>query len=395
FLLAQVVSWLAFYDADRAVHSVTYPCLEGAPFTHALQAPHPAPVPFAGRWAYVLFQLRQKLALVFIPLLFWVVRQELVRLLPSEWANGQLGTYAITGLGLVAMLVAMPWLIRVVLGLERLPEGPLRSRLQSTARRLGFHLHEILVWNTRHGVANAMIVGFVPWLRYVVFTDRLLQEFTPEEVQAVFGHELGHLKHQHMLFYLLFLTLSMAVLGTLCDSLILPALGLGSGWLVALFPAWLPADLAEWFDPRGSLSLFVVLALLLLYVYGVFGFLSRCCERQADIFGCRAVSCGDPQCSGHEADLLYPPEGRICPTGIRIFTRALDRVALLNGIDRDRPGFFQSWQHSTIARRVQFLLRMMLDPRVEPAFQGRLAAFKWVLIIGLLGLLALLLTLPV
>jgi Zn-dependent protease with chaperone function len=391
FLLSQILSWLAFFDADREVHRVTYPCLGSSALTPALEAHHPAPLPFAGRWAYVLFQLRQKLALVFIPLVLWVARQELVRLLPREWATGPLGTYGVTGVGLVAMLVGMPLLIRLVLGLQPLPPGPLRTRLEATARRLGFRLSNILVWNTRQGMANAMIIGLVPWMRYVVLTDRLLEEFSPEEVQAVFGHELGHLKHQHMLFYLLFLTLSISVLGLVTDSYVLPWLGLGGGWLAAAYPGWFPADLGEWFDPQGSFALVLVLVLLLLYVYVIFGFLSRWCERQADIYGCRAVSCGNPHCTGHHDETLYPPQGGLCSTGIRIFTRALDRVAFLNGIDRDRPGFFQSWQHSTIARRVQFLLRMMLDPRVEPAFQGRLAAIKWSLMGGLLTLLVALL----
>src|SRR5207244_11593143 len=89
------------------------------------------------------------------------------------------------------------------------------DRVLVAARRLGFRCSNILLWNTRSGMGNAMVVGLLPWPRYVVFTDRLLADFTPEEVEAVFGHEVGHVKHQHMLFYLSFLTLSMAVLGLL------------------------------------------------------------------------------------------------------------------------------------------------------------------------------------
>jgi STE24 endopeptidase len=391
FLLLQVLSWLAFYDADRAVHCVAHRCLEGSPFTPGLEAHHSTVLPFASRWTYVLFQLRQKLALVFIPIVLLVVRQELFRLLPSGWVQGPLGTYVISGLGLVAVLVGMPLLIRLVLGLESMPAGPMRNRLEATAQRLGFRVSDLLVWNTRNGMANAMIVGVLPWMRYVVFTDRLLEEFSPEEVQAVFGHELGHVKHQHMLFYLVFLTLSMSVLGLLTDYYFLPLLGLGGGWLTQAIPGWLPADLGEWFDPHGSVALVLVLVMLLVYVFMVFGFLSRRCERQADIYGCRAVSCGDPHCTAHDEGTPYPPDASLCPTGIRIFTRALDRVAILNGIDRDRPGFFQSWQHGTIARRVQFLLRMLLDPRVEPRFQGSLATLKWGLVTGMLTLLIMLL----
>jgi STE24 endopeptidase len=116
----------------------------------------------------------------------------------------------------------------------------------------------------------------------------------------------------------------------------------------------------------------------------VFGFVSRRCERQADIYGCRAVSCGRPDCEGHDEKVVLPAEPEVlCPTGIRTFITALEKVAYLNGISRDRPGLLQSWQHSTIARRVDFLYGMMTDPSVEPRFQQRLAFVKWALILSL------------
>jgi Zn-dependent protease with chaperone function len=387
FLLAQLLSWACFYDADRAIHATTHRLLDGAPFTHSLEVPQSAVPSFGSRWAYVGFQFQQKLALVLIPLFLLIARQELFRLLPEGWASGTLPSYLLTALGLTAIFLGMPLLIRAVLGLRPLEPGPLRDRLEATARRLGFRLSDILVWNTRNGMANAMIVGLVPWVRYVVFTDKLLEEFTPEEVQAVFGHELGHVKHQHMLFYMLFLTLSMIALGLLTDSYLLPGLAFTSVWLAESWPGLVPMELATWFDPKSGFSLVMVLGMLLVYVYVVFGFLSRHCERQADVYGCRAVSCGRDTCSGHDEKTSYSPEGALCQTGVRTFTRALDRVALLNGIDREKPGFFQSWQHSTIARRVQFLLRMLLDPRSETRFQRRLATFKWSLVTGLSALL--------
>ena len=61
-------------------------------------------------------------------------------------------------------------------------------------------------------------------------------------------------------------------------------------------------------------------------------------------------------CRGHEPAVVPAAGGRgLCPTGIRTFIDALEKVARLNGISRDRPGWLQSWQHSTIARRVEFL----------------------------------------
>jgi STE24 endopeptidase len=128
----------------------------------------------------------------------------------------------------------------------------------------------------------------------------------------------------------------------------------------------------------------------------VFGFLSRRCERQADVYGCRAVSCTRPDCGGHEAGTELAARGRgLCPTGIRTFIDALEKVARLNGISRDNPGWLSSWQHSTIARRVEFLQGVLADRSLEPRFQRRVALVKWGLFLGLVAALGVaLLVLP-
>jgi STE24 endopeptidase len=147
-------------------------------------------------------------------------------------------------------------------------------------------------------------------------------------------------------------------------------------------------SLGELVGPGGELSFLPLVAVVLFYIFSVFGFLSRRCERQADVFGCRAVSCLDPACCGHTEETPLPCRGSgLCPTGIHTFIRALEKVALINGISRDRPGFFQSWQHSTIARRVAFLRGMLAEPDVEPAFQSRLWRVKSGLLAGLLAAL--------
>jgi STE24 endopeptidase len=122
----------------------------------------------------------------------------------------------------------------------------------------------------------------------------------------------------------------------------------------------------------------------------VFGFLSRRCERQADIFGCRAVSCLNPRCNGHDHETeLSPKGGGLCSTGILIFIEALEKVAHLNGISRDRPGWLQSWQHSTIACRVAFLRRLLEDPSLARRFQRRVSLIKWGLFLVVGAILAL------
>jgi STE24 endopeptidase len=195
----------------------------------------------------------------------------------------------------------------------------------------------------------------------VILTDRLIEQLTPEEIEAVFGHEVGHIKHHHLLFYFGFLMASLiAVFGVwelvmdLCDQ----------SAVQAFVQQHLPA-LADWLASYAMLSVLPLMALLCVYVVVVFGYLSRRCERQADIQGCRTVS-------------------------VPVFVAALEKVAQLNGIDREHPGWLQSWQHATIAQRVAFLEKMHAEPEVEPRFQRRVGMVKWAMVIALVVVIAML-----
>ena len=359
FLAAMVGSWVFFYDADRAIHQT-----DDATETQ----------PVWGRWTYVSYHLRQNIALVFIPVALLIVLKALRRLVPESGTT--IGS-AVGFVGELAVFAAMPWLLRLVLGLHRLPDGPLRERLLSAARRLRFRCSDILLWQTRGNVANAMVAGLLPYPRYVLLTDRLAAELSPEELEAVFGHEVGHVKHRHMQYYLGFLIASMAVV-----------------WVGAVV---LFTELERRFPTLGetlhgsfweNLAVVPPLCLLGAYIFVVFGFLSRRCERQADVYGCRAVSCMDFGCAGHGPGFVAAPAGKgLCTTGIGIFIDALEKVGSLNGISRDRPGWLQSWQHSTIARRVEFLQRIQEDSTLEQRFQRRVGMVKWALLGGLAVLL--------
>jgi STE24 endopeptidase len=115
------------------------------------------------------------------------------------------------------------------------------------------------------------------------------------------------------------------------------------------------------------------------YVFVVFGFVSRRCERQADVYGCRAVSAAEEI---GEPRAVSPGDG-LHPDGIRTFIAALDKVAAVNGINRRRPGLLNAWLHGTIARRVEFLEGVLADQQVERRFQRRLSHTKWALLIVL------------
>lgn len=357
FLVGLLGSWACYYDVERAIHETSYPF---GSHTHG------------SRLSYVAFHARQSLALVVAPLALVVVGLGLARQFPQLQQDG---TFSMASSGMViASFIGLPWLLRLVLGLKPLPPGPLRDRLMETARRLNFRFSDILLWDTHGCVANAMVVGVLRRPRYVVLSDRLISGLNEDEVEAVFGHEIGHVKHYHMPYYLGFMLVSLTVLvriwGAAADTLLerVPELN-----------AYLDAN-----RESAELPFLPLLPLIGLYIFVVFGFLSRRCERQADIFGCRAVSCGRGDCLGHEYDVPALTDGRgLCSTGIRTFIQALEKVAHLNGISRSKPGWLQSWQHSTIARRVEFLQNMLTDPGVEPRFQKRVGQVKWAMLVGL------------
>jgi STE24 endopeptidase len=330
-----VVCWAHYYDLELAAHQVSL---------------YPDSHPFLGRWSYVSMQARHNL-LFTVPPLFWFILEHLLFVFFPGLRDDSLVTlFLIIGLLLVAFF-SMPFLLRWFLGLRPLPAGPLRDRLEATARGLRFRYNDILLWNTRSTVANAMVTGVLPWIRYIVVSDRLLENLTPEEVEAVFGHEVGHIKHHHMTFYMLFLLTSLVALGLV--------------WFgVFSLGHWLLPDSRSWTEFIQLHSVLPQLLLFAVYMVVVFGFVSRRCERQADLFGCRTVS-------------------------TETFIDALEKVAALNGIPRERPGWLSSWQHGTIAQRVAFLQRLRAEPELESHFQRRLKIFKWSLALGLIALTAL------
>ncbi len=368
FLAALICGWFSFYRVDRALHDSA--AVWGEP-------------PFCGRTAYVLFHLRHYLGLVLAPMLLFIAAHDLLALIPLTGVQrDRLEWGALIGLT-AAILIFMPWVLTTIWGARPLPPGPLRDRLEAAARRLRFRYTDLLVWNTRGGMANAMVTGILPYPRYVLLSDTLLQHLQPEEIEAVFGHEVGHIKHHHMLLYLGFLTLSVALITA---ALVAMSPAGGEGWATVL-GTWSAADLVR------SSHLTAVL-LIGGYVWLVFGFLSRRCERQADVYGCKAVSCGTATCQGHEYDnealRLQSRGAGLCPTGIRTFKTALERVAALNGMPRGRKGFWQrlkEWRHSSIDWRVDFLDHLLADPAAEQRFQRRLLWMKGALLVSLSGLL--------
>jgi len=263
---------------------------------------------------YFTFQARQA-ALPLVPLFMVSIGLEVLDRIPVfQLYLGSFRYLQALALFLVFSLVFLlsPVLLRLVFGGRPLPEGPLRNRLLRFGASLGFHPRKLLVWPTRLHILNAAVVGVLPGLQYVFLTDGLLEACTEDEIEAVYAHEVGHARRRHLLFYFVFSLGSVLVLFGL------------ERLLRGVEPSLLS---------RETLGLVLTVPVLFVYWFLYLGFLSRRIERDADLFGARAV-------------------------GAQRFADTLEAIAWRSGNVRN----LRSWRHGSIAERAAFVHRAALDP---------------------------------
>jgi STE24 endopeptidase len=238
----------------------------------------------------------------------------LLRTSPWWWLWGALlflGGYALLA------LVAPVWLVPLFYRLVPLGDEGLRGRLLRLAERVGVPV--VGVWvadqSRKSRTANAAVAGLGRTRRIVLF-DTLVSEFTPDEVESVLAHELGHQVHGDIRRGLLVQgALTLATFWVADHALRAGARALG-------LPG--PADLA-------GLPLFgLILIGVGLVALPVGNGWSRHVERQADDFALRTTR---------------NPEA---------FIGAMRRLASLNLAEQD-PHFvkeFLLYSHPSIGRRV-------------------------------------------
>jgi len=238
----------------------------------------------------------------------------LLRVTPWWWLWG--AAIFLAGYALLA-LVAPIWLVPLFYRLTPLPDGELLTRLLALARRVGVPVTGVFVvdQSRKSRTANAAVTGLGRTRRILLF-DTLLDEFTPEEVEAVLAHELAHQLHGDIRRGLLVQGALTLVTFWIADL----ALRWGVGWLGLDGPA----DIA-------GLPLFgLILMLVSLAALPVANGWSRRVEWQADRFALRTIP--DP----------------------RAFIRSMERLATLNLAEREphRLEELFLYSHPAIERRI-------------------------------------------
>ena len=319
-LLPLVLSWAVFHDVEM---------LAGKQDAEASRVGH--------RWRSVWLFARHQIGLLLVPVLVLLGIQDTLQRYWPELAHGEAG-WLFMAAPLAAMCLGFPLLLRRIWPTHPLPAGPLRDRLEAAAARWNFRTRDILVWHTDGRMANAAVTGVLPQMRYVFLTDGLLRHLEADEIEAVFGHEVGHVRHHH------FLLRGMAVLAPIVGWLTCTSLVPGLAETVRSMGNQLGLQRPEFAALAG-------LAAVGVSVTALFGVYSRRLEHQADLFGCRGTE----------------PDTPLTEAGISRFIATLEKLAVLNGVSRRAGG----WQHASIARRVEFLHQVARKEGQEGRFQRR------------------------
>lgn len=276
-----------------------------------------------------------------------------------EWIGGQIGTLAwfegphgflLQLLGsfllVLGMLGLLPPILSILWGAKHLPDSELAAQLREDARAAGGGDVHLRTWSSPGGsVHNAMALGIFPRMRWIMLSDDLLRDLPRDQVRAVVGHEMGHHRRRHLTIYLWFMLACMAAGGIGQIAL------MGGNSVLAGIPgiASLPQDL--------QLGILAILFILFCFRY-LFGYVSRACEREADLAGAEIA-------------------------GAESMASALMTVARLSGTPEDAP----SWRHHPIRERVRFLRAVAGDPALAPLHR-RFVRDMRLAIIAALALLA-------
>lgn len=127
------------------------------------------------------------------------------------------------GFSLLLQFVYPAWIAPLFNKFAPLAEGETRTRIEALLARCGFRSGGLFVMDgsRRSAHGNAYFTGFGNTKR-IVFFDTLLERLQPEEIEAVFAHELGHFKSHHVIKHIvLSFALAMvflAILGQLVNA---------------------------------------------------------------------------------------------------------------------------------------------------------------------------------
>jgi STE24 endopeptidase len=257
----------------------------------------------------------------------WTGFYGLMRLMPRRWPipSGAIMIFLSAVLVVITPILITPLFYEV----RPLNDPALRARILALAERAGMHVDQVYVINAsaKTTEVNAYFTGFGGAQRIVLY-DTLLADYTPDQVQIVLAHEMGHWHYRHVL---------------------LDLLGGGAvGWIGLFGLRWVlnrtwrrlglngPADVA------GLPYVMAVIAVVTMLSLPVENGLSRYAERQADCFALTVSQDGQVAGAGG-------------PGGPQVFIGLFEKFAIQNLSVVEVPTWEKLvfYTHPPIAERIR------------------------------------------
>jgi STE24 endopeptidase len=185
------------------------------------------------------------------------------------------------GFNLLVLAVYPTWIAPLFNQFTPLADQALRERIERLLARAGFRASGVYVMDgsRRSSHGNAYFTGLGRSKR-IVFFDTLLAQLSPDQIEAVLAHELGHFKRRHIVKRIaLMAVLSLALLALLA-------------WLKQA--PWFYAGLgvAEANDAVALALFFLVLPVFLFPLSPLMSLYSRKHEFEADAYAARLTHPG-------------------------------------------------------------------------------------------------------
>jgi len=223
------------------------------------------------------------------------------------------------GLFVLMAQIAPVVLFPIFYKFEPLQNEDLKARLVRLSERAGTRVRGVYKWklSEKSNKANAALTGLGA-TRRIILADTLLDNYSPEEIEAVLAHELGHHVHRHIL-----------------KSIGVQAIVTLGGFWAANFVLHIAVDRWHMFESLADFAnmplLVLVATVLSLLLMPALNAYSRFNERQADRYAFRSISTVTP------------------------FISSMNKLASQNLAERT-PSRLVEWlfhSHPAISRRVQ------------------------------------------
>ena len=333
-MLPLALSWAAFYGVE-----------------HALTAHAGAKADMRARARYVTVCARHYFGIVLIPVLTLRTAEDILSRFAPSWLEGQ-GGWIPMGLIMLAVLLGFPVLVRRIWTTRSLVAGPLRRRLDDASRRWVVAVRDILIWNTDDRMVNAAVTGLLPAVRYVFLSDGLMRRFSDDEIEAIYAHEVGHIRHKHLVLR------TIAVLAPVTFVFACHSVLSGS-------PIGVAGHAAVTMSFAMPVAMLVSTGMAGAGILGL-GHFARLMEHEADLFACRQLD------HDRTKQDFESPSGPTAAPGSDLFQVTLEKIGRYGGSSPRTS----SWLHPSIDQRIAFVESASRSPEHQHRFERKMRYYK-------------------